>query len=100
MFKLETDNVHQAVSVAIRGVYNGSDELTEIKLQLSAIEALIEYDRAYVVRADCKYGACFDVFAFFSEVNDYTTEAPSSEVYEIDKLDYTYKVICLTDMFN
>lgn len=77
MFKLETDNVHQAVSVAISGVHNGSDELTEIKLQLSAIEAL-----------------------FFSEVNDYTTAAPSSVVYEIDKFDYAYKVTCITDMFN
>lgn len=100
MFKLETDNVHQAVSVAISGVYNGSDELTEIKLQLSAIEALIEYNRAYVVRVEGEYGTCFNVFAFFSEVNDYTTAAPSSVVYEIDKFDYVYKVACITDMFN
>lgn len=100
MFKLETDNVHQAVSAAVSIVYNGSDELAEIKLQLSATEALIEHDRAYVVRVEGEYGACFDVFAFYSEVDGCTTEAPSSLVYEIDKFDYTYKVTCITDMFN
>ena len=99
MFKLETDNLHKAVSMAVSEVYNGDDKLFEINLRLTATEMVAETGRAYVVMTKCDQHISYNVFGYYSDADFAIMETDSNSVVEITKLDYGYKVVCTTDLF-
>ena len=99
MFKLETDILSGAVSVAVDEVYNGDDEIAKLNLRLTATEMMAEVGTAYVVRT--KYGQTtrFNVYGYFSDADLATDGADSIKVFEITKLDYGYKVADVDFLF-
>lgn len=99
MFKLETDILRGAVSVAVDEVYNGDDEIAKLNLRLTATEMMCEAGTAYVVRT--KYGqtTSFNVYGYFSDAVLATDGADSIKVFEITKLDYGYKVADVDFLF-
>lgn len=92
MFKLETDILRGAVSVAVDEVYNGDDEIAKLNLRLTATEMMAEVGTAYVVRTKHNQITSFNVYGYFSDVVLATDGADSIKVFEITKLDYGYKV--------
>lgn len=99
MFKLETDKLRKAVSMAVSEVYNGDDEMFELNLRLTATEMISETGRAYVVMTKCDHHTSYNVYGYYSDVDLAVKETVSNSVVEITKLDYGYKVVCTTDLF-
>lgn len=99
MFKLETDILRVAVSVAVDEVYNGDDENAKLNLRLTATEMMAEVGTAYVVRTKYTQTTCFNVYGYFSDVDMATDGADSIKVFEITKLDYGYKVADVDFLF-
>ena len=92
MFKLETDILRVAVSVAVDEVYNGDDEITKLNLRLTATEMMAEVGTAYVVRTEYAHITCFNVYGYFSDADMATDGVDGIKAFEITKLDYGYKV--------
>lgn len=99
MFKLETDNLRMAVSVAVDEVYNVDDEIAKLNLRLTATEMMVEVGTAYVVRTKHVQITRFNVYSYFSDVDMATDGADSIKVFEITKLDYGYKVADVDFLF-
>lgn len=99
MFKLETDKLRKAVSMAVSEVYDGDDEMFETNLRLTATEMIAETGRAYVVMTKYDNYTSYNVFGYYSDVDLAVKETVSNSVVEITKLDYGYKVVCTTDLF-
>ena len=99
MFKLETDILRGAVSVAVDEVYNGDDEIVKLNLRLTATEMMAEVGKAYVVRTKYAQTTSFNVYGYFSDVDLATDGADSIKVFEITKLDYGYKVADVDFLF-
>lgn len=99
MFKLETDILRGAVSVAVDEVYNGDDEIAKLNLRLTATEMMAEVGTAYVVRTKHNQITSFNVYGYFSDVVLATDGADSIKVFEITKLDYGYKVADVDFLF-
>lgn len=99
MFKLETDILRGAVSVAVDEVYNGDDEIVKLNLRLTATEMIAEVGRAYVVRTKYAQTTSFNVYGYFSDVALATDGADSIKVFEITILDYGYKVADVDFLF-
>lgn len=99
MFKLETDILRGAVSVAVDEVYNGDDEIAKLNLRLTATEMMAEVGTAYVVRTKHNQITSFNVYGYFSDVVLATDGADSIKVFEITKLDYGYKVADIDFLF-
>lgn len=100
MFKLETDKLRKAVSMAVSEVYNGDDEMFKINLRLTATEMIAETGRAYVVMTKYDHYTSYNVFGYYSDVDLAVKKTVSNSVVEITKLDYGYKVVCINDLFN
>ena len=98
MFKLETDILHGAVSVAVDEVYNGDDEIAKLNLRLTT-EMMAEVGTAYVVRTKYAQTTSFNVYGYFSDVDQATDGADSFKVFEITKLNYGYKVADVDFLF-
>ena len=99
MFKLETDILRRAVSVAVDEVYNGDDEIAKLNLRLTATEMMAEVGRAYVVRTKYAQTTRFNVYGYYSDVVLATDGADSIKVFEITKPDYCYKVADVDFLF-
>ena len=99
MFKLETDKLRKAVSMAVSEVYTGNDELFEINLRLAATEMVAETGRAYVVMTKCDDNTSYNAFGYYSDVDLAVKESVSNSVVEITKIDHGYKVVCIDDLF-
>lgn len=99
MFKLETDKLRKAVSIAVSEVYNGNDELLEINLRLVATEMVAETGTAYVVMTKCDNHTSYNVFGYYSDVDLAVKESDSNSVVEITKDEYSYRVVCIDDLF-
>lgn len=99
MFKLETDILRVAVSVAVDEVYNGDDEIAKLNLRLTATEMMAEVGTAYVVRTKYVQTTRFNVYGYFSDADLATDGADSIKVFEITKLDYGYKVADVDFLF-
>lgn len=99
MFKLETDILRKAVSLAVNEVYDGDNTLHETLLRLAATEMIAEIGRAYIVKTKYNAGESCNIFGYFSDVDLVCSDAVSKTVYEITKLDYGYAVVEITDMF-
>lgn len=99
MFKLETDILRVAVSVAVDKVYNGDDEIAKLNLRLTATEMMAEVGKAYVVRTKYAQTTSFNVYGYFSDVALATDGADSIKVFEITILDYGYKVADVDFLF-
>lgn len=99
MFKLETDILRGAVSVAVDEVYNGDDEIAKLNLRLTATEMMAEVGKAYVVRTKYAQITSFNVYGYYSDVVLATDGADSIKVFEITKLDYGYKVADVDFLF-
>ena len=99
MFKLETDILRRAVSVAVDEVYNGDDENVKLNLRMAATEMMAEVGTAYVVRTKRVQITSFNVYGYFSDVDLATDGADSIKVFEIAKLDYGYKVADVDFLF-
>ena len=99
MFKLETDILRGAVSVAVDEVYNGDDEIAKLNLRLTATEMMAEVGKAYVVRTKYALTTSFNVYGYFSDVAQAIDGADSIKVFEITKLDYGYKVADVDFLF-
>lgn len=99
MFKLETDILRGAVSVAVDEVYNGDDEIAKLNLRLTATEMMAEVGTAYVVRTKYAQTTSFNVYGYFSDVDLATDGADGIKVFEITKLDYGYKVADVDFLF-
>lgn len=99
MFKLETDILRGAVSVAVDEVYNGDDEIAKLNLRLTATEMMAEVGRAYVVRTKYAQTTSFNVYGYYSDVKLATDGADSIKVFEITILDYGYKVADVDFLF-
>lgn len=100
MYKLETNRLRKAVSLAVSEVYNGDDEVFELNLRLTATEMVAETGRAYVVMTKCDHHTSYNVFGYFSDVDLAVKEAVSSSVVEIKSIGYGYKVVCANYLFN
>lgn len=99
MFKLETDKLRKAVSMAVSEVYNGDDELFEINLRLTATEMIAETGRAYVVMEKYEHHTSYNVFGYYSDVDLASKKTVSDSVVEITKIDHGYKAVCIDDLF-
>lgn len=99
MFKLETDILREAVSVAVDEVYNGDDEIAKLNLRLTATEMMAEVGSAYIVRTKHNQITSFNVYGYFSDADLATYGADSIKVFEIIKLDYGYKVADIDFLF-
>lgn len=99
MFKLETDKLRKAVSMAVSEVYNGDDKLFEINLRLTATEMIAETGRVYVVMEKYDHHTSYNVFGYYSDVDSAVKKTVSNSVVEITKIDYGYKVVCIDDLF-
>ena len=99
MFKLETDILRGAVSVAVDEVYSGDDEIAKLNLRLTATEMIAEVGKAYVVRTKYAQTTSFNVYGYFSDVALATDGADSIKVFEITILDYGYKVADVDFLF-
>lgn len=100
MFKLETNKLRKAVSMAVSEVYNGDDEVFELNLRLAATEMVAETGRAYVVMTKCDQHTSYNVFGYYSDVDLAVKETVSNSVVEITSIDYGYKVVCANYLFN
>ena len=99
MFKLETEILREAVSVAVDEVYNGDDEIAKLNLRLTATEMMAEVGSAYIVRTKYNQTTRFNVYGYFSDADLATYGADSIKVFEIIKLDYGYKVADIDFLF-
>lgn len=94
MYKLFTDDLRKAVSVAIeesRGI-DLNDDLFTYELRLTATEFIAEHDRAYIVVSAAHDVRSINVYPYFTDVQAVKEDEMLVSVFEIEANDGVYKV--------